>query len=102
MSTNNWNFATADNNDWCLFVQRLPGRVNSEQAAKLIGCQAHDIGVLVRAKLLRPLGDARRNSVKYFSSVSLLALCANEKWLDKVTKAIGESRKKSDQGADGQ
>ena len=98
MSTNNFNYANAANHDWCLYAERLPGRVNAEQTAKLIGCQPHDIGALVRAKLLRPLGGGSRNSVKYFSSAKLLAVCADDRWLDKVTKTIGQSRKKQVQG----
>lgn len=102
MSTNTLNFANAASHDWCLYVERLPGRVNAEQTAKLIGCQPHDIGPLVRAKLLRPLGGGPRNSVKYFSSAKLLVACADDRWLDKVTKTISQSRKKPVQGASGQ
>ena len=95
MSTTNLNFATATHNDWCLYVQRLPGRVNAEQAAKLVGCQPHDIAALVRAKLLRPLGGVKRNNVKYFSSATLLMACADDRWLDKATKTISQSRRKA-------
>ena len=83
--------------NWCLFSQRLPGRLNAEQAASLIGCQPHDIAAVVRAKFVRPLGNPTPNAVKYFSSAKLLAACADERWLDRVTRAISQSRRKSGQ-----
>ena len=79
--------------NWCLFSQRLPGRLNVEQTAQIIGCQPHDIAAVVRAKLLRPLGSPTQNAVKYFSSAKLVESCADERWLDRVTKAISQSRK---------
>ena len=87
---------TTSTANWCLFSKRLPGRLNAEQAASLIGCQPHDIPALVRAKLLRPLGSPTPNAVKYFSSAKLLELCVDERWLGQVTRAISQSRKSPD------
>ena len=51
---------------------RLPARLDSAQAAELLGFQEHDISVLVRAKLLHYLGkDLSPNSRKFFSSAEL-------------------------------
>lgn len=82
------------NHDWCLFARRLPGRLNAEEAAKIIGCKQHDIATLIRLKLLKPLGGPRRNTVKYFAAVRLLAACQDETWLNRVTVALTESRQK--------
>ena len=96
---NGSNITNTANSNWGIFARRLPGRVNAELAAVLIGCQTHDIAALVRAKLLRPLGTPEQNSVKYFSSAKLLADCEYVRWLDRVTRAISQSRKRPTQGS---
>lgn len=71
-----------------LYSFRLPGRLNSEQAAELIGCKDHDIPALIRAGLLKPLGGGPRNSVKYFASNDVEDKRQNPKWLDRVTRTL--------------
>ena len=71
-----------------LDVKRLPARVNSEQVAELLGHQLHDIPLLVKGGLLKPLGGGPRNSVKYFAAFEIAELCHDRKWLDRATKAI--------------
>src|ERR1035438_1678332 len=51
---------------------RLPARLTAEQVAWVINCQPHDVPVLVTARLLKPLGSAPPNSVKYFVTAELL------------------------------
>ena len=82
------------NQDWWLYARRLPGRVNAEEAARLIGCKQHDISALIRLKLLKLLGGPQRNTVKYFASIRLLAGCQDEAWLSRVTVALAKSRQK--------
>ena len=36
---------------------QLPARLNAEQAAWVLNCQAHDVPILVGARLLKPLGN---------------------------------------------
>ena len=76
-----------------LHMRRLPGRLNAEQTAALIGCQAHDIPVLTRSGLLKPLGGGPKNSVKFFSAVAVLELVGDSRWLDKLTRALSRKRK---------
>jgi len=76
-----------------LFVRRLPGRLNSDQSAALIGCQPHDIPVLIRSSLLKPLAGGARNCVKFFGAATVLELIAEPRWLDKVTRALSRGRK---------
>ncbi len=71
-----------------LYVERLPGRLNAEQAAVLLGFQAHDIPTLVRAGLLKPVGGGPRNCVKYFHSTIIERNRLDERWHDKATKAL--------------
>jgi hypothetical protein len=68
---------------------RLPGRINAEQTAVLLGFAAWDIPLLVKAKLLEPLGNGdAKNCVKYFAAVIVAENASDPKWLDKATKAI--------------
>ena len=66
----------------------LPARLSAEQAAHLLGFQAHELSVLLAAKLLRPLGRPAANSAKYFATVELEQLRHDLKWLAKATDAV--------------
>ncbi|MGB0154575.1 MAG: hypothetical protein ACPGFB_11140 [Verrucomicrobiales bacterium] len=74
--------------DALLNCRRLPGRLTAEQAAVLIGCQTHDIPILVKSKLIRPLGKPAPNATKYFSSAELEAKLVDEKWSSRVTDTL--------------
>lgn len=74
---------------WLLsLVGQAPARINTEQAACVIGCQPHDIPVLVSAALLKPLGDPEPNAVKYFCRDEITELCRDRRWLSKVTDTL--------------
>jgi hypothetical protein len=68
---------------------RLPGRLDTEQTATLLGFRLEpDIQVLMRAKLLKALGHPAQNGIKYFSSVEVLQLAGDPEWLHKATATI--------------
>jgi hypothetical protein len=67
---------------------RLPARLTAEQVAWVINCQPHDIPVLVAARLLKPLGNAPANTVKYFATAELIELMEDRAWLAKLTNAV--------------
>ena len=71
-----------------LNLKTIPARLNSEQAAWLIGCQPHNIPVLVAAKQLKPLGNVAANAVKYFYAAEVLELSKDRNWLARVTADI--------------
>lgn len=71
-----------------LSLARLPGRLNSEQAAHVLGFAPHEIQILVAAKLLKPLGSPKRNAVKYFGANAVEQAARNEQWLNRATRAI--------------
>jgi hypothetical protein len=71
-----------------LSVVRLPGRLTTNQVAELLGFALHDIPVLVRANLLKPLGNPVANATKYFASCEIQELATNHKWLHKATNEI--------------
>src|ERR1700722_17550698 len=71
-----------------LNCRRLPGRLNTTEAAVLLGFQEHDITPLVAAKLLTPLGKPAPNAPKYFAAIEVKAFSEDRDWLDRATKAI--------------
>jgi hypothetical protein len=68
----------------------LPGRLNTSQAALLLGFQEHDLAPLVMAKLLVPLGRPAPNAPKYFAAVEILARATDPQWLAKATMALAK------------
>ena len=68
----------------------LPARLLAEQVAKLLNCTKVDVGLLVAAGHLQPLGQPNPNSVKFFSAVELIELLADREWLDAATRTIGQ------------
>ena len=73
---------------------RGPARLDGEQVAWLLNCHSHDVPVLVRARLLKPLGNPPANARKLFAADEVLELCRDKAWLGKVSNAIHESWRK--------
>jgi hypothetical protein len=48
----------------------------------------HDIPILVKAKMLKPLGSAPAQAVKYFAAAEIEKLAQEEAWLSRATNAI--------------
>src|SRR5947199_1233233 len=71
-----------------LEVLRLPARLDVRQTAMLLGVQADEIQILMRAKLLKPLGEPAQNGHKFFSTSDIEALGRDRAWLDKASKTI--------------
>jgi hypothetical protein len=71
-----------------LNLSRLPGRLTPEQTAKLLGFAPHDVPVLVKANLLKPLGKPPQQAVKYFAASEVEKHAKDLGWLDRATKAI--------------
>jgi hypothetical protein len=71
-------------------VGQPPARLNVEQVAWLLGCQLHDVPVLISAKLLKPLGNPPQNGVKFFATAELVELMKERNWLARVTVAINQ------------
>ena len=72
------------------FLQILrmpPARLDVQETAWYLGFMDHDIPVLVRAGLLKPLVRSPQ-AVKYFATVELDKLRANASWLAKASEAI--------------
>jgi len=71
-----------------LYLVRLPGQLDSQMTATVLGVQDHDIPTLVKARLLKPLGNPKPNSPKYFAAVEVEAFARDRDFLDKAQRAI--------------
>jgi hypothetical protein len=71
-----------------LNCRRLPARLNTSETAVLLGVQEHDIGPLIAAKLLTPLGKPAPNAPKYFAAVEIIERMESTDWLSEATKAL--------------
>jgi len=66
------------------------GRLDSNETAALLGFEPHDIPVLSKAGLLKPLGHPAPSAPKYFALVQIMELAADAKWLAKATDTLTE------------
>lgn len=66
----------------------LPGRVDSHQAAKLLGFSSDHIPILLAKRLLKPLGHPPKNAPKYFARDYLAGLTRDQMWLAKASDAL--------------
>ena len=73
-------------------LPRLPAILNSVQACWLLGFTEEAISILVRERILEPLGGAGPNDCKRFSSAYILQLALDRKWLEVATNAVYQSR----------
>lgn len=77
-----------DQHRFLTLLGQLPARLTMEQAAWALGCQLHDIPVLVGARLLKPLGNPPPNASKYFATVEVLEVAKDRAWLSKATNTV--------------
>lgn len=82
------NVMNQDRKDFLSVTHVIPARLDSQETAWFLGFAAHDIPVLVRASLLKPLGHPPPNGVKYFSTSTLTRLREDTQWLSKATDAL--------------
>ena len=71
-------------------VGRAPARLTVEQVAWVLGCQAHDVPVLVSCRLLKPLGNPPPNGIKFFALADILELVKDRSWLAKITNTVNQ------------
>jgi hypothetical protein len=77
-----------DQHKFLLLLGQLPARLNVEQAAWVLNCQAHDVPALVAAKLLKPLGNPPQNGSKFFATVEVLEASQDRTWLGRMSATI--------------
>ena len=77
-----------------------PARLKASEAADLLGFHEDDMTVLVRQKLIEPLGEPAHNAVKYFALVDVEELGRIRDGLSVATNSIyGRNRGKSGEGS---
>ena|SRR5215469_11697175 len=78
-------------------IDEFPIFLTEEHVSKLLGLGMHNIPVLVRAGLLKPLGRHHQpGCVRLFSKQALLAKSQDESWLGRVADAVkGHWREKN-------
>lgn len=74
---------------------RLPARLDVNQTAEALGFLPHEISVLMRVGLLKPLGRPAPNGHKYFCAAEILELSQNREWLAKATQQVTRSWKEN-------
>jgi hypothetical protein len=77
-----------DQHRFLMLLGRLPARLNVEQTAWVLNCQAHDVPILVAAKLLKPLGNPPQNGSKYFATEDLLEAIKDRPWLVRMSATL--------------
>src|SRR4030095_5859235 len=83
-----------------LNLLRLPARLDVHQTAILLGFREHDIPVLVKAGLIKPLGKPAVNAVRHFSAMVIEQLARDPEWLGRATNSVYRHwRKKREQEA---
>lgn len=63
-------------------------RLTVEQTAAVLNCAPHDIPVLVRAGLLKPLGKPPKTGVKYFLTRQINELSQSQAWMDRAANVL--------------
>jgi hypothetical protein len=71
-------------------VGQPPARLTVEQAAWVLGCQLHDMPILISTRLLKPLGNPPQNAVKFFSTAEVTEMARDRAWLAKMTQTVGQ------------
>jgi hypothetical protein len=74
--------------DRFLNYRMLPARFTAQEAAWFLGVNEHDIPILVRASILKPLGHPPQTGVKYFARFELEELSRQPKALARLSDAL--------------
>jgi len=61
-----------------------------KQAAWVLGCQPHDVPILIATRLLKPLGNPLQNGIKFFSTAEVTEMAKDRAWLAKMTQTISQ------------
>ena len=73
-------------------LQQPPARFTIEQAAWTLNFQIYEILTLVTLRLLKPIGNPKPNSTKFFIAQDILDLAKDRTWLIRATNALYQYR----------
>ena len=68
----------------------IRARLDVNATAAALGFMPHDIPLLMRARLLKPLGDPAPNAPKYFARCEVQRYADDVHWLEKATRAVSQ------------
>lgn len=71
-----------------LTMPRLPARLSRQDVCLMLGIPESAIPVLIRHKLLTPLGKPSCNSVKWFATRTIQKLAKDERFLHRMTLCL--------------
>src|SRR5204863_8086212 len=71
-----------------LYLLRPARQVDRQQAAAILGVQAHYIPTLIKPRIPKPLGNPKPNAPKYFAAVEVAEFARDRDFLDKAQRAI--------------
>jgi len=69
-------------------LRRLPARLSAEQTAALLGFRQEHVPILIKRKLLIPLGNPKSNAPKFFATTHVRACSSNLDWLEAASAAM--------------
>ena len=84
-----------------LNLRRLPAMLTIAQTAVLLNRGEHDVPVLVRSGLLKPLAGPPPNAVKFFATVEVLELADDRNVLDRICSVLTEYWRGKNEGRNG-
>jgi hypothetical protein len=79
-----------EQHQFLLLVGQPPARLTEEQAAWVLGCQPHNVPILISSRLLKPLGNPAPNGIKFFATAAVLELMKDRSWLAKMTNTVNQ------------
>ncbi len=83
-----------------LTLLRPPHRLSTQQTADVLQFRDKDaIGILVAARMLKPLGSPPKGAPLWFSTSVILKLADNTAWLDKATRIVREHVKEKNENS---
>ena len=71
-----------------LSLKHMPARLTAWMTAAILGMEEQHIPILIRARLLKPLGNPPNNGQKYFARDYILRLASDEKWLARASDSL--------------
>ena len=66
--------------------EQYGARMTIEEGGKVLRLCDYDAKLMIREKVLVPLGKPARNAVKWFSTYTVAELSENTDWLSRMTK----------------
>lgn len=75
-----------------LLLRRLPFRLSAEESAQMLNFHDTDsIGVLIAARMMKPLGNPPKGAPVWFATSTIVKYGNDLDWLDRATKTLRDN-----------